>query len=550
MDEEVLTCYDCGNVIEEGDEHYTNGDGDTICEYCYDENYFTCDRCGEVVSRDYMNCMNNGDYICDNCYDSEGCFTCDRCGEHFYGDGNYCEDDDNYYCDYCYDEVCDEYSDSDDYDDEGYRGIIKSYHNRDIPITFKYTQKDLTNDLLFAKGFEHTADNLLKMGMEIEVINKENKISNNEMAGMIREEFEELELVFEEDGSLGNGFEIITQPMSMSYIREHEDDFKRICEMLVENGFTSHDGNKCGQHIHFSKSYFNDNYDKYVGKLQLFFERYKDEIYRFSRRTSTGWCSWISDNASYNKEYFKSSKILCDYAKRNTGHGVNINLENSNTIEIRVFRGTLKFETLMSNFEFVNSLVHIIREKTTRKINFDKVINYEGNKYVQQYCLEKGIYNSEFMSDETTNIFKVLQSKKDKYELLKEEVKNNIDKALEDLCNLTKEMIANNLEYSQENRSKIYELFNTSTKLQQLITNNMDFLTCGTFDKNDEKVEDNFRHYLSSNSLNCETLINYYKNIRDYIPTNEYTTSVITKMDNIIKNMNEKYIENSVGGDI
>ena len=543
MEEErnIIYCWHCQEEIDlDNDEHYEIYNGETICEDCRDNYYCACQDCDDLVLNDDMTYIEDrGYYVCDNCRENYN--YCEDCGNYYSDDTEFHEDaNGNWYCDNCWEE-----------DEEEY--IIRSYHNRDLPIEYLYTEKDLEDKTIYAtKDTEHISENMLKMGMEIEVENTDNNIDSNEMAHMIRNKFPHLKLVFEGDGSLRDGgFEIITQPMTMAYIREHKEDFKELCKMLSENGFTSHNNGRCGQHIHFSRNFFSDDDDKYVGKLQLFFERYKNEIYRFSRRNNTSWCAWVSDNAPYNKEYFKSSKILCDYAKRNTGHGVAINLEHSSTIEIRVMRGTLKYETMMSNFEFVNSLVHIVKEKPTRQINFDKVVNFEGNEFLPNYCTQNGIYNSEFMSDETSNIFKTLQTKKDNYEEVKKDVKKEIQEVLGEMMTLTKNLMSDIPNLENDTEETIKTLFNTTSSLQSLITNNIDFIKSSALRENNDRVEDNYMNYITNNrSYNYNEVLRYYENIRDYLPTNDYTQELKDKMNKVIKTLQEKYINNGMGVEI
>ena len=391
---------------------------------------------------------------------------------------HYDDDCDCYYCDDCYEEL----SNDNDYDDEY---VIKSYHNRDIPITFKYLDSEIKEGI--------TENDLLYFGTETEVENKRNTISNNEMAKMIRKELRHLDLVFETDGSLHNGFEIITQPMTMAYIKEHKQDFEKMFKMLSTNGFASHDTSTCGLHVHFSRNYFADNEDKYLQKLTLFFETFKSELQTFSRRTSFNWCSFISDNTSIDKRYLKSSVILKDYAKDHTGHSVAINLQNTNTIEIRIFKGTLRFETYMASVELVNNLVMSVKNKKTRKISFDNVVNSYETDYIVDYCNDKHIYNSMFLNDETKNVFKELEAKKDKnnksIELCKVEYENLLKSILEvqkdlinrvdDLDDLNGKMrVLNNLYGLLEEKSRVLRTDDSTFKVdnEDLATNYKKYL--------------------------------------------------------------------------
>ena len=371
--EHYVTCYDCGNITHE-DNVICDNDGNAYCEDCYDNNYTRCYDCDCELDRDYaLIGEDNGEPYCDCCY-HDHYTSCADCGNyHDINNMHYDEDIDEYYCEDCYDMEMDE-------------NVIKGYHNRDIPITYKYLETEINDNI--------TINDLLYFGTETEVENVKHTISNNEMARKIRQDFRHLDLVFEHDGSLSDGFEIISQPMTMAYIKEHKEDFKKIFELLVENGFASHDTRTCGLHIHFSRNIFADNEEKYLQKLALFFDTYKNEIKTFSRRTSFNWCAFASDsmaNNSIDNRYLKSGLVLKDYYKDNASHHIAINNGNSNTIEIRIFKGTLKFETYMASLEFVNNLVLSIKNKTTRKINFNNVINYKETEFVKEYCESKNI---------------------------------------------------------------------------------------------------------------------------------------------------------------
>ena len=463
-----------------------------------------CYSCGcelDTENGEYCYSDIEGEYYCEDCY----CNTfghCENCGEEQYlSDMRYCENDDCYYCDSCYEELIEE-------EDED-NTIIRSYHNRDLPLEFLYLDSELTGDL--------KKEDLLYFGFEIEVYNTKELISKHKMAKMIREKHPNLKLVFEEDSSLGSstsdahkrGFEIISMPMTRPFINSVEDEIADVLKMLSDNGFTSHNNRYCGLHIHFSRNYFKDNEDKYIQKLTLFFETYKEELRTFSRRNDFYWCQFISDSCGYNKRYLKSSVILKDYAKSHSSHNIAINLGNTNTIEIRIFKGTLKFETLMSSIELVDSMVRTIKNKETRKINFDNVVNMTGNKYIQAYCESKNIYNSQYMNDETKNVFKEIASRKEKIEKAKELTKENMTETLKELTDLTKET-TNEIDFESED---IRTTFNILSQINSILSSRIRDLKSDIFDKDNSNLEEdrNYEKYISS--WNYTNPTRYYESL-------------------------------------
>lgn len=461
-----MHCYNCECELEENEGIYSDITGELYCEDCYYSEFGRCENCG-----------------CE-CYDSE----------------LYSTENGNRLCESCYEE----------YEETT---IIQGYHNRDLPLEFLYLEEELKDGM--------TKDDLLYFGFELEVYNTKQTISKHEMAKMIRKTYPNLKLVFEEDSSLGNssedarrnGFEIISEPMTKKFINSVEDDIKGMLKMLSDNGFTSHNNRYCGLHIHFSRNYFKDNEDKYIQKLTLFFETYKEELKNFSRRKDFYWCNFISDSCSYDKRYLKSSVILKDYAKDHSSHNIAINLGNSNTIEIRIFKGTLMFETLMASIELVDSIVRTIKTKETRKINFDNIVNMTGNKYIKDYCENRNIYNSQYMNDETKNVFKELASKKERIENAKELTKENMTETLKELTELTKET-SSNLDFEKED---IRITFNILGQLNSLLSNRIRDIKGDFFNKDLSNLEENQNYLKYISNHNIYSPINYYQRLIEEI---------------------------------
>jgi len=478
---------------------------------------YTCRDCGEEFERgDVYFLEDTGDYVCGDCIDRGSYGYCDNCGCRFSEDYYMHWDGDCSYCDSCYDNM-------QDYDGD----IIRGYHDRDIPINFKYLDSELKEGI--------TKDDLLYFGWESEVYNDKRRISNGEMAYLIREKYPELEFVFEHDGSIGDseddGFEMISQPSTMPFIKENKTKYEDIYQMLIDNGFTAHNNPYCGLHIHFSRNYFKDNEDKYIQKLTLFFETFKDELKNFSRRKDFYWCEFIGDKCHYDKRYLKSSVVLKDFAKNNSSHNIAINLGNRNTIEIRIFKGTLKFETLMASLELVDSLVRTIKTKETRKISFDNVVNMSGNEYIQAYCELRNIYNSQHLNDETKNVMKELETKKNKYESIKEQCKKDMTDTLQELSDIAKET-TQTIDLNNEDLSFT---FNILSQVNNVLCNRINDVKCSVFDKNDKKIEECYENYISNN--NDYNPIEYYKQLLksvNYIITdNWFECEIKTKLQSL-----------------
>jgi hypothetical protein len=161
---------------------------------------------------------------------------------------------------------------------------------------------------------------------------------------------------FKNDGSLSNGFEIVTHPMTISYIHQHKEDvFKKMLNALINNRYRSYDSDTCGMHVHLSKKSF--------GTWQLyrfikFFVDNKEFVTAISQRKIDNLNRW----ATIEEE---STDAIIYKAKKKSGNHrryVAINLQNDKTIELRIFRGTLNYQSFMKNIEFCYALFNFTRD--------------------------------------------------------------------------------------------------------------------------------------------------------------------------------------------
>ena len=513
--ENTHICNICENSTNEENLIDIGGE-ELVCQDCFSDNYVYCDNCGDIIERDSAIYNDYGTPFCEECYYNRytHCANCEN--EIEFDNANYDDNDDCYYCDDCYADLQN--------DDEN---IIKGYHCRDLDISFKSVENDNLNWFL---------------GFELEVENKEEEIENYEMANSIRKNHRELGICFERDGSLSSGFEIISQPMTYNYIKAHKNEFSDILESLRNNGFASHDTTTCGLHIHISKTAFGDTkekQDKNISKLLLFVETFKEEIKTFSRRTRYNYCKFESDLDNYivsgvDKKYFKSTKVLKEINSRSGERYQVINNLNTNTLEIRVFKGTLKFETFMATIEFVYNLVKCITEKETRKISFNKVINYTETEYLKSYCDSKYIYNSAYLNDETSSIEKEVSKKLEKYNNNIKAYNIKVDETLKDIVDITDNIkIKDNMK--KEDKSIIHIIIALLNVINEITNSNYTELSTDNHD-----LIDLIRGSYGDNSSNL--LSSYSRIIRELRRINDLYENDKTK--DIIKEYIGKFEEN------
>jgi hypothetical protein len=191
-------------------------------------------------------------------------------------------------------------------------------------------------------------------------------------------------LFFEQDGSLSTGYEIITAPFSSAWWNENRGGFETILTYLKGHKYRSHNTSTCGLHVHVGRCAFQNgempqgyelwdearrenwyiDSENNIAKLILITERFWDTLVKLSRRKIHALNEWAWRYETTNHENIKSIAK----SKRGLGKYRAINLTNYETIEFRIFRGTLNFLTLCATLDLVDALIATAREETVERI--------------------------------------------------------------------------------------------------------------------------------------------------------------------------------------
>ena len=92
-----------------------------------------------------------------------------------------------------------------------------------------------------------------------------------------------------------------------------------------------------------------------IARLVFFVEKFWPELLRFSRRTNGQLNRWA---ARYGMKLNPKDQMY--HAKNScAGRYTAVNLTNADTVEIRLFRGTLKLNTLAATLQLVNHLCEV-----------------------------------------------------------------------------------------------------------------------------------------------------------------------------------------------
>ena len=197
-------------------------------------------------------------------------------------------------------------------------------------------------------------------------------------------------LDWKKDSSLECGVEMVTAPISLEIFK---DRVVPIIEKLQENGFTSEKSGRCGNHIHISKNVFSEEAQS---RLVLIYAKFEQQIKILSRRgTNNSYCRDVLENFD-SLEIENSMKIASD--QKNKGKCTAINFSNKNTIEFRVFRGTMNTNKLIANIQ----LVQLLADWSRKTLTIHDILNLNAtdfkneiliNDYAEllNYCTEKGV---------------------------------------------------------------------------------------------------------------------------------------------------------------
>jgi len=163
-------------------------------------------------------------------------------------------------------------------------------------------------------------------------------------------------LIYKWDGSLSNngsgGFEIVTMPLGWEWMKKNKEEFNVIFD-LAKTGLKSKLTDTCGMHVHINKDIFSTFH---LYKFYNFYYKNQKLMHYMSGRTWDNMKKWANFNYGDKKSAIKYSKSkLCGER-----HGV-INLMNPESVEVRIFRGTLAPDPFWRNIEFVKATCDFTR---------------------------------------------------------------------------------------------------------------------------------------------------------------------------------------------
>jgi len=198
---------------------------------------------------------------------------------------------------------------------------------------------------------------LFGIELEIELEGKDIKKTN--------ETYQKPYIVYKWDGSLSgkghNGFELVTMPLGWEWLKEHKEELDSMLNQLSKLGLKSKCTNTCGMHVHINKDVFTTFH---LYKFYTFHYENKKLLHYMSGRTWDNMTRW----ANFKYDDKKSARQFCREKTCKDRHSA-VNLQNPETAEVRIFRGTLAPEPFWRNIEFVKAVCDYTRYANVKDLS-------------------------------------------------------------------------------------------------------------------------------------------------------------------------------------
>lgn len=321
------------DLVEAHFESAEGSDRNAIIELCGEHHsIMSCNHCHELFADQDLQRAYGGGWVCSSCredvfqfsdrYDAWVHDDCVRTALDEDGDRCIIDEDDS---EFHFDEELDQYV-HDDYEPPS-RSVIRNYHSSK---PFFSVRRDTWVE-------QHRR----ALGVELEV--EGHSVDPAIAARAIHDHVNGGEfgrhVFFERDGSLSNGFELISQPMSVPALRE---TFQFLREPSLVRGLRSHRTSTCGLHVHVTRAGLSN---LTIARAVTFVNDSGNDafIQALARRYNTGFCN-IRDKD------LETAHLPGDRYEA-------INLTGSETIEFRIFRGSLKYEAVIAAIEFCHALL-------------------------------------------------------------------------------------------------------------------------------------------------------------------------------------------------
>jgi hypothetical protein len=365
---EIKCCIACNTELNSDDDGTTTSSGDPVCDSCV----VMCIHCEAVITVDdeyndvegelwCQRCARNDAHWCDLCdtyftgytfgTDDSNDTMCERC---FEDNTSYCED-----CDSTYLNGCDI-----DHDNEQDSRLIHDYSYRPDPIFYKLPSED---------------SNRLYFGIEIETEVRGQDYSERTTAAEYASRLEVERLAYlKSDGSLDCGFEIVTHPMSHAYMTNVDNSLWHVLTTLKRDyNMMSWGTRTCGLHVHISRNGFSGGSHQHRF-LQLVYNN-KEFYELLAGRSASHWAKFDDVvDPDTGKKTFKGK-----FDRHGSDRYSAVNTNNRNTLEMRIFRGSLNPRFVKSAVNLAHASVEYTRVMSVQEVRDNALSTLKFVEYIE-----------------------------------------------------------------------------------------------------------------------------------------------------------------------
>lgn len=253
--------------------------------------------------------------------------------------------------------------------ERGYFRSFVSNRSKTYIHQFNYVPKYIKH---FMPG--ESEDTTLLLGAEIEVGGNNNISSDNDKNSTVKKciqimngsDSDEENLIYSTHDSTVQ-IEFDTMPCSLEF-HKNKMNYREMFEYLDKEGYKGHDCETAGLHIHANRSYLGKSrisQELVISKILYILEKFNDEICVIARRDN--------DYSEFAGEKQNEDSIVELYGKyKDKGKRAALNLQHKDTIEFRMFKSTLKYETFILTLEFVKDIIDYSKSVDIEEIELAK----------------------------------------------------------------------------------------------------------------------------------------------------------------------------------
>lgn len=259
-------------------------------------------------------------------------------------------------------------------------------HSKTYIHQFNYVPKYIKH---FMPG--ESEDTTLLLGAEIEVGGNNHVTSDNDKNSTVKKciqimngsDSDEENFIYSTHDSTVQ-IEFDTMPCSLEF-HKNKMNYREMFEYLDKEGYKGHDCETAGLHIHANRSYLGKSrisQELVISKILYILEKFNDEICVIARRDN--------DYSEFAGEKQNEDSIVELYSKyKDKGKRAALNLQHKDTIEFRMFKSTLKYETFILTLEFVKDIIDYAKSVDIEEIELAKwsdlmnCFSYELRKYYE-----------------------------------------------------------------------------------------------------------------------------------------------------------------------